>query len=112
MKRADRLRAPKELAQVFRAGHRVHSDAVTAAVTRGGDDRAKVAVTTVKGLGNAVARNRARRRLREAVSPLVSQLRPGTRAVLQARAGALSVSFQELSRQVLDVLRRAQVLDA
>lgn len=60
--------------------------------------------TATKRIGNAVARNRARRRLKEAARRLLPDAAPaGHNYVLVARAGVLTCAFQLL----LDDLRAA-----
>ena len=51
-------------------------------------------------MGNAVRRNRAKRRLRAAIQPMLAELKPGWDAVLIARQPLLSAPFLEL-RQAL-----------
>ena len=68
---------------------------------RGLDGPPRLTVVAGKKVGNAVARNRAKRRLRACVTDLV--LRPGCDYVIMARPGALSAPFHELC----DTLHRA-----
>jgi len=80
------------------------------------DGRTRIGVTTSKGLGGAVARNRARRRLREVARTVLlledSALRRGGigyDVVLIARTPALEVPLDELraeARSLLDRLLR------
>jgi ribonuclease P protein component len=68
---------------------------------------ARFGFTATKGLGNAVTRNRARRRLKEAVR-LVGppHARPGYDYVLIAREGALERHFTELTKDLERALSR------
>jgi ribonuclease P protein component len=71
---------------------------------RGDDAPARLGFTVTKKIGNAVARNRTRRRLREAAR-LVLREHPlaGADLVLIGRAGTRERDFPEL----MDDLRRA-----
>jgi ribonuclease P protein component len=60
-----------------------------------GDRPARFGFTVTKKIGNAVVRNRIRRRLREAVR-LSSGAEPGTDYVLVGRRAALSLQFDRL----------------
>lgn len=63
---------------------------------------------TSKRLGKAVARNRVRRRLREAVRALPA--RPGLDIVVLARAPAAQADFRQLKTAVTDLFARAGIL--
>lgn len=69
----------------------------------GGDDRAiRFGFTLTKKVGNAVVRNRARRRLREAVRLADATLpaRPGHDYVLVGRLDAVRLPFAALAREL------------
>lgn len=63
---------------------------------------------TSKRLGNAVIRNRVRRRLREIVR--VQPLESGWDVVLSAKAAAARADFQHLKRAAVNLLGRAKLL--
>jgi ribonuclease P protein component len=63
-----------------------------------------------KALGNAVARNRLRRRLREIVKAAAPALRSHVRIVTLARRGSPSLEFGALKDEWLRLARRAGVL--
>jgi len=61
----------------------------------------RLGLTVTKKIGNAVTRNRVRRRLREAAKSVLPVAgRPGHDYVLIARAGALGRSFEDLKRDI------------
>jgi ribonuclease P protein component len=63
-----------------------------------------------KRVGNAVVRNKIRRRLREILRPL--PLREGFDVVITVRQDAAAASFHELYTELTLLLRRARLLDA
>lgn len=63
---------------------------------------------TSKRLGNAVVRNRVRRRLREAVRSL--ETAPGWDVVLAARAAAAGADFHDLKSAIAQLFARAGIL--
>lgn len=64
-----------------------------------------------RGLGPAVARNRARRLLREAWKGLVHRVRPGFDVVLVARPAIGTAKMQDVRADVADVLAGMGVLE-
>jgi ribonuclease P protein component len=67
-----------------------------------------LAVVAGKRVGNAVVRNRVRRRLREIGRQL--PIRPGLDLILGARPAAATATFADLTAAVRDLLRRAKAL--
>jgi ribonuclease P protein component len=71
------------------------------------DDAIKVGFTATKKIGNAVVRNRAKRRLREAAEAMIPQFgKPGHDYVLIARADTVSRDWQALLDDVKAALIR------
>lgn len=75
------------------------------AVDGGGEGPAQVAYAVGRNLGNAVARNRARRRLRAAVQRHEAELRPGGAYLFSAARSAMTMSFEELDAAVAQLVR-------
>ena len=65
---------------------------------------------TSKRIGNAVVRNRVRRRIREAVRQHQQAVRGGLWIVLIARPGAAKASYQQLEHEWLRLAKRASIL--
>lgn len=61
-------------------------------------------------VGTAVARNRARRLLREAVRRHLHLIKPGYDCLLIARSATPHAGYAEVETAVLQLLRRAQLL--
>lgn len=66
----------------------------------------RVGYTASRKVGNAVARNRARRRLRAAVAQVMGHARGATDYVVIARRGTLTRSFDGLTGDLERALRR------
>jgi len=60
----------------------------------------RIGFTTPRALGKAVARNRIRRRVREAVRLHLAQLSPEWSIVFNPRRKAMDAPFPELEREV------------
>ncbi len=94
------------------AGSRLHAGQSLVAFSSMADHGAlRVGVASSRQLKRAVDRNRARRRLREAVRLVMLDSAPGDRGigydvVLIARPAALSVSWELMKGEVSSVARR------
>ena len=70
----------------------------------------RIGVTASRAVGTAVRRNRARRRLRAALHPLLPALRPGIDLVITARRPLLEASWAEVCAALRVLLHRAGCL--
>jgi ribonuclease P protein component len=68
----------------------------------------RVGLTVPKALGNAVARNRIKRRLREAVRHALPLLHAPVDLVLHPRRVVLEMEFAQLEREVAGLFRSVQ----
>lgn len=71
----------------------------------------RVGFTVSRKVGNAVVRNRVRRRLREAARQVIpGQARPDLDYVLIGRQAAMARDFAALRQELLDALKRLKAL--
>jgi len=66
----------------------------------------QVGIVASRRVGSAVRRNRAKRRLREAM--MCVELEPDTAYVVVAPAGAVTMEFDELTRRVREAVYRGK----
>jgi len=110
VKRAWRLKHESDVQRVWQEGRAFAHPLVILRLRRNGLERTRAAVVAGKKLGNAVHRNHAKRRLRQAIQPYFLQLEPGYDLVLIARGNINEVPFTHLVEAVEQVLKRGQVL--
>jgi ribonuclease P protein component len=70
----------------------------------------KVGVTAGKSIGNAIARNRAKRLLREVMRPMLPTLASGWDLILIARPKLADASLTETRQAVTTLLQRAKLI--
>ena len=71
----------------------------------------RVGFTVSRKVGNAVVRNRVRRRLREIARQVIpGQARPDLDYVLVGRQGAIARDFSALRGELLDALKRLKAV--
>lgn len=68
-------------------------------------------ITASRAVGNAVARNRAKRRLRASAATRTQALRPGWDLVLIARPGLLSATWERVEKAMDTLLTQAKVVE-
>jgi ribonuclease P protein component len=112
MQRRFRLHRSGDIQRVRRTGKSYAHPLLILVAVRSGERGKRLAVTAGKRLGGAVERNRARRRIREAVRPLVDKLPEGWDFLLVARSGAKSAPFGDLAEAVRGLFARAGVTAA
>lgn len=110
MKRVYRLRRPDQFRRVRREGRTYTSPHLTLNVAAGRRQRTRCGFVVGKHVGGAVQRNRARRRVREAVRLALPSIVPGHDLVVVVRGAAvLTMPFASLQREVEHLLRRARL---
>ena len=109
MRRAERLRTRYDFAAVYRRGRPYRSDLLTLRVLRTTRPLSRYGFAVGRAVGNAVVRNRVKRRLREAVGSL--PVTPGWDFVLNVRPGAEQADYQRLRSSVAELMDRAGVVD-
>jgi len=70
----------------------------------------RVGFSVSRKVGNSVMRNRAKRRLREALSPYLVRIRPGHNLIVIAKPQVLEEPFPSLRAQLASMLKKAGLL--
>ena len=105
MERQYRLQKNSAFQYVYRRGHSVACRDLVLLHARG--HGVKVGFSVSRKVGNAVVRNRIRRRLRECFRPLLGDVKPGL-YVIVARPSAAKATFQSLQRDVRYLLKKQE----
>jgi ribonuclease P protein component len=100
VQRRSRLLRSADFDRTLRAGRRAASDYLALFVSDNELGRPRVGLAVSKKLGNAVVRNRIKRRLRELVRPLVTRAKGGRDVVIVARARAVDAEFSRLRQEI------------
>ncbi len=110
MKRRYRLTDKARFRQVRQQGASQAHPVVVLCYLANGEPFSRSGFSVSKRIGKAVARNRARRRMSEAVRSLWDVIAPGWDLVWVARPGINETTFAELQNACARLLRRARLL--
>jgi ribonuclease P protein component len=110
MNRRFRLTSSTEFKRVRRSGKSYAHPLVILIVNRNHLDRSRFGVTTTRSLGSAVARNKAKRRLRESLRPELNRVESGWDCVWVARPELVDAPWTDLMSAVEDLLDRSGVV--
>jgi ribonuclease P protein component len=107
-----RLKSSGEFQQVRAGGISCHGRYIVLSVLKTQEAGVRFGLITSRRIGNAVKRNRVRRRFRELVRLACPQLKPGHWVVLIARKAAVEAEFKTLEREWLSLAERASILSS
>lgn len=107
MQRHQRLAATKRISEVHRRGRSVANGLLVMRVLPNGLEHSRYCFVAGKRVGNAVVRNRVKRRLREVVRHASAP--SGRDTVLIARKGSGAADYRQLERAVHNLMRRTAV---
>ena len=107
LKRKFRLHKKSGFQTVFADGRNYSVKYVAIYVLKG---QKKFGFIASKKVGNAVQRNRARRLMREVIRLHLSEIRSDIQIVLIARASIKGVSYMEVEKAMMNLLKKANVL--
>lgn len=100
MKHRYRLLSSSDFDRALRSGRRAGSPYLALFVSDNELGRPRVGLAVSRKLGNAVMRNRIKRRLRAAVLPLVMTAQGGRDVVIVARARAVDAEYGRLRQEL------------
>jgi ribonuclease P protein component len=110
MKRAYRLRRPDQFQRVRRTGRSWSTPLLTLNAAESRRRVSRCGFVVGKRVGKAVDRNRARRRVREAVRLVYERILPGWDLVFVLRSSDLAtIEFPQLQALIEQLLRRAKL---
>jgi ribonuclease P protein component len=111
MQRRFRLQRPADFALLRKFGRRWNHPLALLIVYQTEAPVSRFAFSASKRVGKAVARNRAKRLLREAIRKHLTDISSGWDCLLVARSETAQATFAEVEEAVVQLLGRANVLE-
>lgn len=112
MKRELRLTRSTDFKRVRLHGKSYAHPLVVLKILPNDSDRLHIGFAVGKNVGNAVTRNRIKRRLRAVLHQYTPMLLRGKDLVFIARTPMASAAYQDIERAILNLVERAQLLNA
>ncbi len=112
MNRSYSLKRNKEFQRVYRRGKSQGSRAAVMIVCRARHASVRVGFSVSKKLGNAVVRNRIKRRAREAFRVYLPEVKRGYDVIVVAREGIAELPFSELKKTMRYLLKKSGLLSS
>lgn len=106
MKKENRIKKRKEFNYIFKNGEIFSTKYVNLLVTSSWLNKYKVGFSSGKKVGNAVTRNKVKRRIKEAVYQNRDLLKTRTNYIFVAKAGSSEASFDEITACVKNLLNK------
>ena len=110
VKHSDSLRRKKEFRYTYRAGKSCGGKYVALVYAKSRSTSAKIGFSVSKKIGNAVVRNRVKRRMREAITPLIPAIKGGMNLIFIARDSIIDAPFLNIREGMLSQLQRAGLI--
>jgi ribonuclease P protein component len=104
------LTQKRDFDRVKKSGISVYHSLVILVYTQNELDISRAAIVASKKIGNAVTRNRVRRRIKACLHDYWGQVKPGWDLVFYSRAASVGVDFQDLKNAIEHLLNKASVL--
>lgn len=110
MKKKLRLKSNRDFRKTYDRGKSFANKYLVIFFRKNEFDNNRVGIAVTKKLGNSVARNKIRRRIREAYRLNNYKVKQGYDIVFLSRVGAKEVGYKELESAVLHLLKLAGLL--
>ena len=110
MRRKYRLRRNSDFQQVRQNGKFYASPLMVLAFLRNELEHSRFGFVVSKRLGNAVTRNKIKRRIREAARLRLPQIEPGVDVVIIARQPICKADYREIEQTLLYLLKKSNLL--
>lgn len=107
MEKKYRLRKRREFNYTYKKGKSLANQCLVLVYRKNGQNLTRVGFSISKRYGNAVERNKIKRRLKEIYRKKLEDIRPGYDLIFIVRIGARGASFTRLENQMDNLLKRA-----
>ena len=104
------LKKNRDFQYVYRRGKAFHCQCMTLLVARGREQDINIGISASKKVGNAVVRNRIKRRIRESIRPHLPQMETCKKIIIVVRPCIAGWSYQQIEREMARLLHKSSLL--
>ncbi len=112
MKKKYRLRKRREFSYTYKSGKSLANSCLVLVYRKNRLDVSRVGFSISKKFGNAVHRNKIKRRLREIYRKRIDEIKTGYDLIFVVRVGAREASFAKLENRMENLLKRAGLFES
>ena len=105
----NRLRKKYQFQYIYKSGNYLSDKSVALHFVSSKTKSVKVGFAVTKKIGHAIKRNLIRRRLREIIRKQLPNLKQNYNIILVAKEAILETEFQNLEKQIINLLKRANL---
>ncbi len=111
LKQRYRLKKKYQFNYVYRVGKSCHGKFLVLVFSPSKNQNIKIGISVSKKVGNSVKRNRARRLLREAVSPMLNSLKPNYNLIIVAKQAIEGEKLESVFNDLKLTLEKAGLIN-
>lgn len=111
MRKSFRVKKEKEFQKVFHQGSsKANRQFVVYVLPKKGQEHFRVGLSVGKKIGNAVTRNAIKRKIRQALLEIKSQIKPEIDFIIIARQPTANLTTEEIKKNLIHVLKLTHVI--
>lgn len=111
MKSENRLRKNKQFEYVYKKGERFYSKNISLFFTKSKFQTVKVGFSVSKKIGKSVVRSKIKRRMKECVRLLISNIKSHHNLVFVARTGIENLNYEQIKKEICFLLEKAELIN-
>lgn len=111
MEKKYRIRKNMEFKKVYKIGKNYWNRNLVLYVNKNKLDYSRIGFTVTKKIGNAVTRNKVRRKMKEICRLNFENIKPGYDLIFIAKKSVVNMKYDELEKSTIHILKIAKLLD-
>lgn len=111
MKKENRLRKNMEFKKVYKSGKNYWNRNLILFIKKNGDKNTRIGISITKKIGNAVVRNKLKRRIKSINEDYITSIKSGYDIVIIPKKNAVELTFKDLESAVKHIYKISGLLE-